>query len=191
MKRRMLLLLALPFAIGACNNEGKDSVEKADSLNTAKTDSATQHPVITTDEESTTFLVHAANGGMAEVQLGELASQKAVNAKVKDFGKMMVNDHSMANDKVKTLAAQRNVTLPDSVGNEKKKELDDMMMKKGTDFDKAFMKKMVNDHETTIDMFSQASDKVNDPEVKTFIDNTLPKLKMHLDSAKAIQKMIK
>lgn len=191
MKKTVLVFICLAFIAGGCNNEATDSVEKADSANKAKLESNQQPSAIATDEASTNFLVNAANGGMAEVQLGEAAIRKASNPSVKAFGTMMVQEHSAANEKVKSLATQRNVTLPDSISNEKKREMDKLMEKSGSDFDKDFIKKMVNDHENTIDLFENASDKVSDPEVKTFVSNTLPKLKMHLDSAKAIQKMLR
>ena len=191
MKKRASLLFALPFALFACNNEAKDSVEQADSANEAKLDSSTAGKTIATDAESTDFLVKAANGGMAEVETSQVAQQKGTNAKVKDFASMMVHDHSAANEQVKMLAAQRNVTLPSTPGDDKKKSLDDLSKKTGTNFDKDYMKMMVDDHQSTIDLFESASSKVNDTEVKTFIDNTLPKLRTHLDSAKAVQKMLK
>jgi putative membrane protein len=189
MKTRVSLLLALTFVLLACNNESKDSVEKADSANEAKQDSM-QRPIVA-DEESSSFLVKAANGGMAEVGAGQMAQQKAVNQKVKDFASMMVHDHSAANDEVKTLAAKRNITLPDSVSDEKKQKAIELGKKTGKDFDKNFMATMVKDHEEAIDLFEKASGKVKDSEVKTFADNNLPKLRMHLDSAKAVQKAIK
>jgi putative membrane protein len=191
MKKRINLLLAVPFALFACNNEAKDSVEQADSANEAKLDSSTTSKTIATDPESTDFLVKAANGGMAEVETSQVAQQKAAHARVKDFASMMVHDHTAANDQVKTLAAQRNVTLPATPGDDKKKVLDDLNKKTGTAFDKDYMKTMVNDHQSTIDLFENASGKVNDTEVKAFIDNTLPKLRTHLDSAKAVQKLLK
>jgi len=190
MKKRTLFLLALPFMLFACNNESKDSVEKADSINEARLDTMDRAAIVP-DEESSTFLVKAANGGMAEVEAGQMARQKAVNQKVKDFGSMMVHDHSAANDEVKTLAAKRNITLPDSVSAEKKQNAMELGRKTGKDFDKNFMTAMVKDHQEAIDLFEKASGNVKDSEVKTFIDNTLPKLRMHLDSAKAVQKAIK
>ncbi|MET0391870.1 MAG: DUF4142 domain-containing protein [Chitinophagaceae bacterium] len=190
MKKSALFLLALPLAICACNNEGKDSVEKADSANQAKHEDTLRNN-IATDEATSDFLVRAADGGMAEVQLGELAQQKATNAAVKEFGAMMVQDHTAANNQVKALAAGRNVTLPASVSDEHKKKADDLSKKSGKDFDKAFMSAMVSDHEKTIDLFKSGAEKSNDPDVKTFANNTLPKLQHHLDSARAIQKAVK
>jgi putative membrane protein len=192
MKRKSLLLLSLPFALLACNNEAKDSVEKADSANEAKLDSNGKGgQTITTDEATTNFLVKAADGGMAEVQTGQLAEQKASNAQVKGFATMMVNEHSAANNQVKAFASARNVTLPDSVSDAHKKHMNDLTKKSGKDFDKSYMNMMVDDHQDVIRMFKDASDDVKDAEVKTFIDNTIPKLQMHLDSAQAIQKRIR
>lgn len=191
MKKKINVLIGLAFIVWGCNNEATDSVEQADSANKAKMESNQQPSLIATDEASANFLVDAANGGMAEVQLGEVAIRKASDSRVKAYGTMMVQDHSMANDKVKNFASQRNVTLPDTTSNEKKKDMDNVMEKTGADFDKAFIKRMVNDHESTIKLFEKASEKVSDPEIKTFVDNTLPKLKMHLDSAKAIQKSLR
>lgn len=193
MKKRTGLLLALPFALLACNNEGTDSVAQADSTNLAKMDSTNSagQPAITASAETSSFLVNAADGGMTEVQLGQIAEQKALNTKVKGFGAMMVHDHTAAGEQVKTLASQRNVTLPDSVSNDHKDDINNIMKKTGKAFDKAFIDAMVSDHKKVISLFEGASKNVNDTEVKTFVDNTLPRLHMHLDSAQAIQKMLK
>jgi putative membrane protein len=191
MKKRSIAF-ALPFLLLACNNEGKDSVEKADSANSEKMDSnSTTSQTLKTDEASSSFLVKAADGGMTEVRLGELAQQKASNKMVKDYGTMLIHDHSAANDKVKALAAQRNVTLPDGPGNDNQEKIDKLAKRTGKDFDKAFMDAMQSDHKKDIDMFKDASGKVNDADIKSFVDNTIPTLQMHLDSANAIRKALK
>lgn len=191
MKAHKWLVFAAALGVMACNNEASDSVERADSANEAKLDSPSATQSIGADEESASFLVKAANMGMAEVDLGKLAGEKARNQKVKDFGAMMVSDHTNANNEVKSLASQRNISLPDSVSDEKRKDKEDLAKKSGANFDKAFMEAMVDDHNETIDLFEKASNNVKDNTVKTFIDNTLPKLRNHLDSAKAIQKGLK
>ena len=192
MKKRTSRAFVFLLILLACNNEAKDSVEKADSINEVKQDSSVTNPqAIVTDEESTSFLVKAANNGMAEVHLGELAQQKAMNQRVKDFGAMMKTDHATANDLVAALASERKVTLPVAVGDAQKKDIEDLTKKSGANFDRAYIKTMVRAHRETIDLFEQASDKVKDTGVKVFIDNTLPKLKNHLDSAKAIEKIIR
>src|SRR5689334_6988639 len=120
MKKVTAALFITALFAWACNsNESKDSVEKADSTNKANMDSSSSSssnkPTVTADAATSEFLVKAADAGMAEVQMGQSAQSKAVNARVKDFAAMMVHDHSAANDKVKSFAAQRNVVLPDSV----------------------------------------------------------------------------
>ena len=192
MKKAAAVLSVLTFVIWGCNNESKDSVEKADSTNQAKIDSpgVTTQP-IKADEETASFMVKAADAGMAEVQIGQMAQNKATNAKVKGFAAMMVRDHSAANDQVILLAGQRNVTLPDSISKDHKKLANDLSKKTGKAFDKAYMDAMVKGHESVADLFEKSGDKVNDTDVKTFINNTLPKIKMHLDSARAIRKTLK
>jgi putative membrane protein len=191
MKKVTPALFVMAFLIVACNNETKDSVEKADSTNKAHIDSpGVQQPIIT-DEETASFLVKATNGGMTEMQSGQMAQEKGMDQKTKDFGAMMVHDHSAVNDEVKILAAQRNVILPDSMSDENKKELNDLSKKTGREFDRAYINSMVKKHESTIDLFEKAADKVNDTDVKTFINNTLPKVRNHLDSAKAVRKALR
>ena len=193
MKKATAILCASALLIWGCNSsETKDSVEKADSTNKANMDtSSTTKPTVATDAETSGFLVNAADAGMAEVQMGEKAQSKAVNQRVKNFAAMMVHDHSAANDKVKSFASQRNVTLPGAVSDDHKKMAEDLDKKTGKDFDKAYMDDMVKGHEKVVDMFEKANNNVNDTEVKNFINSTLPAIKAHLDSAKAIRKSLK
>ena len=193
MKKATAILCATALLIWGCNSsETKDSVEKADSTNKANMDtSSANKPIVATDAETSGFLVKVADAGMAEVQMGQKAQSKAVNQRVKDFAAMMVHDHSAANDKVKSFASQRNVMLPDAVGDDHKKMSEDLDKKTGKDFDKAYMDDMVKGHEKVVDMFEKANNNVNDTEVKNFINSALPTIKAHLDSAKAIRKSLK
>src|ERR1700733_1901082 len=131
MKKRTILLYGFPLIMLACNSKPKDSVQAADSTNVAKRDVADSAGTFAADPQTSDFLVKAANGGMAEVKLGELATQKANNAKVKSMGEMMVKDHSAGNAEVKNLATQLNVTLPSGVSEDMQKVYDDMAKKSG------------------------------------------------------------
>ncbi len=187
MKRLIPLVLGLAFVAYGCNNEA-DSVDAADSANEANMN---RDMAPMADEASADFLVRAADGGLSEVEAGKLGQEKATNAKVKSFASMMVNDHTAANDKVKSLAASRNINLPNAPSAENAKKVEDLSKKSGAEFDREFMKMMVDDHEKTIDLFEKASGNVNDTEIKAFADNTLPKLKEHLESAKQIRDGLK
>lgn len=192
---KKILFIAGLCTMIACNNaeksSTKDSVEKADSTNTANADSGMNQNTMVVDEASSSFLVKAADGSMTEVQLGEMGQQKATSQRVKDFSAMMVRDHSEANDKVKALASQKNVTLPTSVSDEHQKKMDLISKKSGKDFDKAFMDAMVKDHEKAIDLFETGMKYAKDPDVSSLADKTLPTLKMHLDSAKSVRSSLK
>src|ERR1035441_9237998 len=85
------------------------------------------------------FMLAAAQGGMTEVKLGELAAQNGERSDVKEFGQMMVNDHSAINADLKTLAAQKEVTLPDSLDAKHQKMVDKMAALSGSAFDKAYV----------------------------------------------------
>ncbi len=188
---KKLLFLSGCFAVlfTACNNEASDPVAKADSANEAKQD---QMPVQSDMTENTSeFLVKAADHGMAEVELGKLGEQRATQKSVKDFAAMMVKDHTGANGEVAALAAKLNVTLPATYSEDHKKTASDLSDKKAKDFDKDFMDALISNHKKTIDAFKDASDDDINAEVKTFINNTLPTLQAHLETAESIRKGLK
>jgi len=165
----------------------KDSKASADSANSAKADTAKKDSsVATVDKDDAKFAMAAANGGMAEVALGTLAQQKASSAKVKDFGAMMVSDHSKANDELKALAKSKGITLPDSIDSKEQQVKNDLSAKSGAGFDKAYVSNMIDDHKEDIKEFEDAAKNLKDADLKAFAVKTLPTLKMHLD---AIQKI--
>lgn len=193
MKKLIFIML---IAIAACLMQAcgghKDSKENADSTNTAKADTAKKDSSLTAvDKEDAKFAVAAANGGMAEVELGTLAQQKAANSKVKDFGAMMVSDHSKANDEMKALAKSKGITLPTAIDTKEQKVKDDLSAKSGADFDKAYVSNMIDDHKEDIKEFEDASKNCKDADLKAFAVKTLPVLKMHLDAIQKIHDSMK
>jgi len=130
-----------------------------------------------------TFVTKAAQGGLAEVELGNLAAQKASSDEVKRFGQHMVDDHTKANDELKSIAAAKGETVPGSI------DAKDMALKNhlssltGAAFDKAYMEDMVKDHKADVAEFQKEADHGTDPEVKAFAQKTLPTLQQHLQMA--------
>lgn len=193
MKKLIFITLILITAclVQACSGN-KDSKESADSTNIANADTAKKDSsAMAVDEGDAKFAVAAANGGMAEVELGTLAQQKAVNTKVKDFGAMMVSDHSKANDEMKALAKSKGLTLPTAIDDKEQKVKDDLSAKSGADFDKAYVSNMIDDHKEDIKEFEDASKNCKDPDLKAFAVKTLPVLKMHLDAIQKIHDSMK
>jgi putative membrane protein len=174
------------------NNDNRDTMgainSSADTAAAATTD---QGATTTLDENAREFMNKAAIAGITEVHMGELGSQKATNARVKSFGEMMVKDHTAANNDLKALASQKNLTLPTAMDEAHQKDMDDLNKKTGADWDKAYMKQMVDAHEKVIRNFEDASKNANDPDVKNFATQKLPTLRTHLDSAREIHKALK
>src|SRR6202790_2423936 len=112
------------------------------------------------------FVMKAAQGGMAEVKLGNLAKQNGGSDSVKQFGGRMVTDHSQANDELRQLAQQKRITLPSDVS-AKDKRLSKMLgSKQGSDFDKAYIHDMVKDHQTDVAEFRNEAENGKDPDIK-------------------------
>lgn len=190
-KVSLILLLAVStLSFQACSSkktEGTDSVENAEKSNDAKEDDGTGQT-----EDTNEFAVKAANGGMLEVELGRLAEEKAASKDVKDFGAMMVKDHSKANEELKTIAATQNITLPSTLGEDEQKHVNEMAKLSGADFDKKYVSMMVDDHKEDIDEFKKAAeDEKTNPAVKDFATKTLPTLQKHMDAINAIDKKMK
>jgi len=168
----MALAIALPA--GAQTSQG---TAKANTTKTAK--AADQ-----------TFVMKAARGGLAEVELGKLAEDKATNDQVKQFGKKMVDDHGKANDELKSLAQSKNITLPTDLS-AKDKALHDRLSKlSGAAFDRAYMQAMVKDHREDVNEFRTESKSGADPEVKQWAAKTLPTLETHLKLAQDDNKAV-
>jgi len=137
------------------------------------------------------FMDKAAQGGMAEVKLGELATQKAQSDQVKQFGQRMVDDHSKADQQLKQLASTKDVTLPTTLDKSTQKEYDKLSKLSGADFDREYMKHMVSDHKKDISDFKSEASKAKDADVKQFASSTLPTLQEHLQLAQAAEKTAK
>lgn len=136
------------------------------------------------DSKDEAFVKEAAEGGVMEVKLGELAKSKGSSQEIKTLGQHMFTDHSKANEELKALAAKKNMVLPTGLSKEGQKNYDELSKKSGEDFDKAYAKMMVEDHEKDIKKFKKEAEKGEDPEFKSWASKTLPTLEHHLDMAK-------
>jgi putative membrane protein len=132
------------------------------------------------------FYKKAAEGGIAEVQLGQLAQDKASAASVKEFGGMMITDHSAANEKLKAIAVKKGIQLPTSPSMGQMADKTKLEVLSGNTFDKSYIKGMVEDHEDDIKEFQTEAASGQDPDAKAFAAATLPTLKKHLKKIRAI-----
>jgi putative membrane protein len=177
----LILTLGTTLALSSAFGARKEKADKADKVETATATESKASPA------DTAFIKKAADGGMTEVELGKVAEKNGQKDDVKGFGSHMVKDHGKANDELKSVASKMNVTPPDKVSAEHQAKIDKMSKMSGAAFDTAYVKEMVASHEKTIAMFEAAKGKVGNEDLKKFIDDTLPVIKMHLEMAKKMQ----
>jgi putative membrane protein len=145
--------------------------------------SAKAEPSAKSASPESAFAREAAVGGMAEVELGNLAKERASSSDVKQFGDWMVTDHSKANDELKQWAQQKNVTLPTELDAKHKALRDKLAKLSGDEFDKAYMHEMVTDHQHDVAAFKRESTSGKDADLKAWAGKTLPTLQEHLKLA--------
>ena len=215
MKKKLFsfTLCIAALAIWSCNNSSSSTTSNTDTSNSSSTNAGGLTGNDTTKQSANTptngtntntnvsskplskndsmFVMNAAIGGMMEVDGGNVAAQNADNQRVKDFGSMMVTDHSKANDDLKNVVSSKGRTLPTSLPKDKQKMIDAMKNMKGKAFDNHYVSMMLEDHQKDVAEFKKESTKADDPDLKTWITNTLPVLQKHLDSIQAIKKSVK
>jgi putative membrane protein len=132
------------------------------------------------------FFNEAAQGGLAEVQLSQSAQNKGQSQAVKDYAAMIIQDHTAANDKLKTLATSKGVDLPTAPGATQMATKAKLDTQAGDAFDKAYIQIMLKDHKDTIKAFEKEAQSGQDPDAKAFASATLPTLHEHLTKIKSI-----
>jgi len=174
------------FALFGCgNNTGnKDSKEIAEDANEERFDDADA-------EDDVEFAMDAADGGLLEVQLAELAMSNAGSIEVKDFAQVILKDHATANEELNTIAASKNIVLPTSLSDENRKDFNDLSQKTGLDFDKAYCEYMVKDHKDDIDEFKEEAEKGEDPDIRSWAAGKIATLEHHLALAESMKEKIK
>ena len=187
-------IAALLVLTAACSRQETTTVETDTGAtvqsSTEMTDTtSTASPTLAAEDSD--FVMKAGMGGLAEVQLGNLAGEKAQNADVKAFAQRMVTDHSAANAELAQLATAKGVTLPAELAGEAKAAADHLATQSGAAFDKAYMTHMVEDHDKDVAEFEKASQSLQDADLKAFAAKTLPTLKSHQEQAKSTNAKLK
>jgi putative membrane protein len=151
MKRIAILAVAAMTTFGiACNTDRRNTADGGAVGTSGNTD------VSRGDRD---FVNDVAIANMAEIELGKLAAGRAVNAEVKRFGQMMVDDHTAAAGKLKTIATTHHITLPTEI-DDKHRDLRERLSKlQGAEFDREYMKAMVDGHEDVVDKLESRIDK--------------------------------
>ncbi len=200
MKRTFVILCGAATLLSAASCSSKpDSVEQAQDANNAKMGITNADTTVTTAKGvggeqrpafDSEFMTKAASGGMLEVQLGQQVAQKATTPETKQFAQQMVTDHTKGNDELKALAAQKNITLPTTLGEDQQKVYDEVLAEKGADLDKKYVSAMLTDHQEDIKEYQAAVTQSSDMDIKAYAQKNLPMLQMHLGMLQKMQPVI-
>jgi putative membrane protein len=136
------------------------------------------------------FVTDAAEGGLAEVELGQLAQSKASSQIVKDFGQKMVNDHGKANNELKDCAQRLGISVPDHMSALQMAQKAKLSAYSGDHFDRAYIADMVKDHREDVAAFKREAANGQNPQIKEFASKTLPTLEEHLRLAERAEQAV-
>jgi putative membrane protein len=157
---------------------------------TASQDNTDTNSANTKSSADENFAKKAAQGGMAEVKLGQLAEQKGSSPEVKNFGRRMVQDHSKANNQLKDVVSQENIPLPNELKKSDQATYDRLSKLSGDAFDREYARDMVKDHSKDVSEFQKEAKNGKDESIKNFAAQTLPTLQNHLDQARHMEQAV-
>jgi putative membrane protein len=188
---KILILFFLAFPL-ACNDarrensemDNEDSKEVAEEANDEKFDDSKE-------EKDADFVANTVASNYGEITFAQLANQKSSNPEVKKIATQLINDHTKTLNELKTLAQAKSITIPVEEDDAARRKTEQYNDETGKDFDKKWAKEMIDRHEESINKFEKRLDKTQDPELKAFINKTLPHLRTHLEKLNACHDKLK
>ncbi|NPD69164.1 DUF4142 domain-containing protein [Lichenicola cladoniae] len=134
-----------------------------------------------------TFIQDAAQGGLAEVQAGQLAQSKARSSRVKAYGAKMVADHTPANDQLKQIATAKGAMVPTAPNDMQMQQMTALQADMGRKFDHDYIEDQIAGHTAMLQLFQTEAASGTDPDLKKFAADTVPVVQAHLDAANALE----
>lgn len=189
----VLVLLLLGFLVAGCSsnsnkaatsdNNASQPAAAGDNATNATNSSSASNTSSNSDQQ---FINDAAKGNRAEIELGKLVESKAKDPGVKQFAKMMQTDHAKALGQLEQIAQSKNLTLPDGIPEDAQDLETKLSSESGKDMEKDYMDGMVKDHQKDVKDFQDATQTLQDNDVKQWAGNTLPTLQRHLQRAEQV-----
>ncbi len=182
MKNLFLIGSLLLLLMQACINDDNES---------ASNNYQSKSPTIYIEHGDKQFAVEAALKDLTDIELGKLAVQKGSDKKVKNFGNMLVKQHTKMETRLRKTADAKKITLPIAIDSVTRKTLDSISTYSGKAFDKAFLNFMVNNHEADIKYFEYAAKHVVDKDLKKHAQKNLLVLHRHQYAISGIKAILK
>lgn len=181
----IMLFTMLSVGMTSCDRDNSDANTKRDAEN------RNDQKFNNADETDAKFIVDAYASGMKEIRVSERVKDQLVTADARSLATMMIAEHTAMNDKMRTLAASKQISLPTELTTGEQNDIDDLAKKSGNDLDKAYTDALVSDHEDAEKLFDKASSKALDPEIRDIFEDNLPKIRMHLEMARTTRDKLK
>tara|TARA_A100001518_G_C1225728_1_gene74146 strand:- start:3865 stop:4380 length:516 start_codon:yes stop_codon:yes gene_type:complete len=137
--------------------------------------------------EGENFVDEASAKGIAEIETAKMALDKGTSEDVKQFAKMMIDDHTKANQELAQLTQAKDLEMSDEATLMDKAKAMILKLRDGENFDEAYANNQVVAHEQTIEMYQDYVEGGENADLKQFAQKTLPKLEEHLKQAKDLQ----
>lgn len=182
MKRLPLALIASAILIYGCGNDGTKSQREASKDST----NAMAESMDDISNAAIDFATNTASSNMKEVALGKLALKNADYHRLKAFAQKMIDAHTNANSDLQKACYTAGVTLPAGLSESDQEEVDKMAGKNGEDFDRAYIKEMVSEHQKTMERLEAAAANMKDSSLQNYAKKTLPVVNAHLAEARGL-----
>jgi putative membrane protein len=170
----LILTVLAVFGLTACNRE--NGVE-----------AAREHRTTSLSQSEQDFMMEAARADLAEIDMAQVALQNSGTTEVKDFANMIKTDHTSALEDLSELMKDGNVPQPKSIPVELQQDITRMRSLTGGEFDREFVNMIVSEHQKAVEMFREQQSTAQNEDVKKYVEDTLPRLEMHLEKAQRLQ----
>ncbi len=181
------LCLIAGLSFSSCKNDKEDS-----SKDVAEDQNKTEFNDNKQDKNNAQFVVDVAAANYYEIGLSKYAADRSATKDVKDMAHMIVRDHGIALNDLKTVAAHNSISIPNEDTARVNDKIRSWRDKKQSDFEKAYIDEMVNEHKNAVDKLEKgANGDVNNNDVTAWINSTLPVVRTHLQKFTDMQKMMK
>lgn len=177
-----ILFMGLAVLPACDNNKQEDPKEQANELNDEKLGQK--------QEKDADRLVEAFTANLFEIRCSENATTRAITKDVQKLATQLIAAHTKMNTDIETIAANKNITLPNSLGEDQQKKLADLVDKSGIDYDKEFLSMMKDKHEDAERTLEKTSKHAEDAEVKAWAAAALPETRSHLDMIKTTKDIV-
>ena len=133
------------------------------------------------------FINQTATEGMAEVEMGKVASDHALSSEVRQFAAQMISDHTKANEELERIASEKLLRVPKDLDAEHKAKIDILRKKTGAEFDKSYMQAQVSDHDKMQQLLAAEATNGKNADLKKFAVKILPTVREHYQMAKELE----